>query len=218
MKVNYQVIKNILSATATVGFVTGTVVAIVLNAKVVAIALAVFSCISLVYLTVSLIKERLSSRVTANMPECGKTKNGFLSHLDLTNEKMNLIIKDLKLLSNDNFFLATSFLNKKQGDICEAGGIPLIDSDNVDEFVGFVAVKEREEGSGCVLYICPGAGNQSFDKEYFDLKMPDVINKLKELEIIPLYFVVDGRHPGNTLRCFQQWQGVDEDSLVELQK
>jgi hypothetical protein len=91
---------------------------------------------------------------------------------------------------------------EKQGGICLTGkekfycdrGEPNKDP----AYVGIVFFKGT-------LHLCPGGGNRYFTGIDYDRLMPKVFQKLKELNLKPLYVSVSGRHPHGTFPDFCTW-------------
>lgn len=87
-----------------------------------------------------------------------------------------------------------------------SGAFCLTPSKDDTSYVGFVISNDRQKGSLNILHICPGGGNLSFTNEEINEMMPTVAKELQKRNIVPDRFVIDGRHPGDTLKNFQEWQ------------
>lgn len=60
------------------------------------------------------------------------------------------------------------------------------------------------------LHLIPGGRLDEIAEEDYDQLMSAAISKLKELGIVPVAFVEDGRHPGMTAENFKSWQARNQ--------
>lgn len=109
-------------------------------------------------------------------------------------------LKQLPLLDHSS----KQFVYRSATQIEKDGGICLTSYQDPNSFYeGIVVSKENSEW---VLHICPGGGYGEFSKANYSAMMPIVLKELQEKGINPTAFVIDGRHPGDTLQNFQSWQ------------
>lgn len=192
MKISGQFVKNTVSAIATVGF---AVAAVVVTSKVAAIALLAFSVIGVIYLAVSLIQGCLSSRVKKKDPQEIELEKYMKQVIPVQGDSDHLVGCTEAAINKD---LGGMILCKSMGE--------------AHNYMGMVLL---QEDSAWVLYICTGGGNGELSTEFFEKEMPEVIHKVAPITSNPVVRI-QGRHPGNTLRCFQQWQGVEKEKLTPL--
>jgi hypothetical protein len=99
------------------------------------------------------------------------------------------------------------FLHCTREKIEEMGGVCLSEifyKWDTNSFAGIVLSKENDK---YYLVLCPGAGDMYFSEDDYDFLMPEVIAKLKNLEILPEYVsLASGRLMPITLHNFKAWQ------------
>ncbi len=97
---------------------------------------------------------------------------------------------------------------QSEDEIKGKGGVLLTKNCNFiggDHYHGIVALPEKN--GGYCLHLCPGGGNMSFTKDQIDQLMAEAIKELVKQKItITVITGFIGRHPGNTITNFQQWQ------------
>ena len=75
-------------------------------------------------------------------------------------------------------------------------------------YEGIVVLKEKTaQGERWFLHLRPGAAYSQFSEQDFENLMPVALENLKKHKIIPDYLSPEaGRHSGNTMKNFQNWQ------------
>lgn len=123
-----------------------------------------------------------------------------LAGLPLT--EMISLLKQLPLKENPSEY--RKFVYCKEDEIASRGGICLTPAETRGGYRGIVVC--QEEDAAWILHLCPGGGNLNFCENDFNRMMKIVAKELLAQSINPTAFVVDGRHPKDTLQNFQKWQ------------
>lgn len=119
---------------------------------------------------------------------------------DFSKTAMGTLLKNL--LSKHQWDSEKQFVYKSADAIEAEGGICLTPCSR-DHYIGIAISKEKSQ---YVLHICPGGGILEFILQDFYDKMPQVAQEVVARNINPDFLVIDGRHHGNTLATFQEWQ------------
>jgi hypothetical protein len=98
-------------------------------------------------------------------------------------------------------YLSEDLIKEKKGVLLTKNCNPFIGH---EDYVGIVALPE---GDGYCLHLCPGGGNMSFNRDQINQLMSEAIEKLV-IDGITITKITGsvGRHPGDTMKHFQEWQ------------